>query len=160
MVIQLRIDDRLIHGEVITMWLRYTNAEVVMVVDDETATNQIMKNAMKLAQPAGVAMPIVTIRRAIELLNEKGDGQKRIFVVTNNSENARKIVEGTTCIHELNAGAMRSAPGKKQADLKVFIDDSDIENLKAIRDKGVKVYSQTKPDMKQLTLEELISKAK
>lgn len=46
MVIQLRIDDRLIHGEVITMWLRYTNAEVVMVVDDETATNQIMKKIL------------------------------------------------------------------------------------------------------------------
>lgn len=160
MVIQLRIDDRLIHGEVVTIWLNYTNADVAMVVDDETANNAMMKSAMKLAQPAGVSMPIVTIQRAIDLLNEKGDGPKKIFVITKNAQNARKIVEGTKCIQEVNAGALRSSPGKKQVDLKVFVDDKDIEDLKAIESLGVKVYSQTKPDMKVISLDEIISKAK
>ena len=160
MVIQLRIDDRLIHGEVVVMWLNYTNADVVLVADDETANNAMLKNAMKLAKPQGVAMPIMTIEKTIASLNEKGDGQKRIFVVTKNAQNARKIAESVPSVKEVNIGAMRSSVGKKQVALKVFMDDKDIEDLKYLENMGKKVYQQTKPDIQPVYLKDLVEKLK
>ena len=160
MVIQLRIDDRLIHGEVVVMWLNYTNADVVLVADDETANNALLKNAMKLAKPQGVAMPIMTIEKTIESLKEKGDGPKRIFVVTKNAQNARKIAENLPSVKEVNVGAMRSSAGKKQVALKVFMDDKDIEDLQYLEKIGKKVYQQTKPDIQPVYLKDLVEKLK
>ncbi len=159
MILQMRIDDRLIHGEVIAIWLTYTGADVVVVADDDTANDPMQRMAMKLAKPEGIKMPICTIEHAIELLNEKGNGSAKILIVTKNAQNARKLVEGCPLISKLNVGAMRASEGKKQVSLKVFVDDFDIKDLVEISKHGVEVYSQTKPDMNVLTLEELKQKA-
>ena len=160
MIIQLRIDDRLIHGEVVAMWLGYTNADVVCVADDATATNAMLKMAMSLAKPAGIDMPILTVDDAISYLNENADSKRRIFAVTQNVQNAVKIAQGVEALKDVNAGAMRASDGKKQVSLKVYVDEKDIEDLQKIASAGKTVVSQTKPDMKPLTLEEIIAKAK
>ena len=123
MIIQLRIDDRLIHGEVVAMWLGYTNADVVCVADDATATNAMLKMAMSLAKPAGIDMPILTVDDAISYLNENADSKRRIFAVTQNVQNAVKIAQGVEALKDVNAGAMRASerpehqnmyPGKQE----------------------------------------------
>ncbi len=160
MIIQLRIDDRLIHGEVVAIWLGYTNADVVCVADDATATNPMLKMAMSLAKPAGVDMPILTIDDAIVYLNENADSNKRIFAVTQNAQNALKIAQNVEALKDVNAGALRASDGKKQVSLKVFVDEQDIKDLQEINSLGKTVVSQTKPDMKAMSLEEIITKAK
>lgn len=160
MIKQLRIDDRLIHGEVVVLWLTHTGADTVVVADDMHANNPMLVMTLNLAKPKGVNMHVLTIDNAINYVNDAAHEKEKIFVVCANAQNARKLVEGSPSIEEVNIGAMRSAPGKKQVNLKVFVDDKDIEDLEAIEALNRTIYQQTKPDQKRLSLKDIVSQVK
>ena len=59
-IVLTRIDNRLLHGIVMTQWAGTTGAQRVMVIDDKTANSPILKQTMMLAKPAGMAASIIT----------------------------------------------------------------------------------------------------
>ncbi|MFV0479398.1 MAG: PTS sugar transporter subunit IIB [Anaerorhabdus sp.] len=158
MIKQLRIDDRLIHGEVVVLWLNHTSADTVVVADDEHATNPMLTMTLNLAKPKGVAMHVLTVDDAIKYLNDGTHDNEKIFVVCNNAQKALKLSQNCEMIQEVNVGAMRAAAGKKQVNLKVFLDDQDLKDLLEIENLGKVIYQQTKPDQKRVSLKEIAAK--
>ena len=65
-VVLARVDQRLIHGIVVTQWAAYTKAKRLMVVDDEVSQDETMKAGMKISKPAGTSMSIISSDTAIE----------------------------------------------------------------------------------------------
>ncbi|SJZ38294.1 PTS sugar transporter subunit IIB [Anaerorhabdus furcosa] len=158
MIKQLRIDDRLIHGEVVVLWLSHTGADTVIVADDQHATNPMLTMTLNLAKPKGVTMHVLTLEDTIKYVNDGSHDVEKIFIVCANAQNALKLVQGCEAIHEVNIGAMRSSNGKKQVTLKVFVDQKDVEDLKEIEKLDRTIYQQTKPDQKRVSLKEIASK--
>lgn len=80
-IIGVRIDGRLIHGQVANLWTTKLNISRIMVVDDEVATNTIEKSGLKLATPAGVKLSILPIEKAAtNILAGKYDSQRVLIV--------------------------------------------------------------------------------
>lgn len=71
-VVLTRVDDRLIHGQVMTSWLNYTSATKIMVVDDKSAEDPFLKTVLKNAVPKNVGLGVFTAKRAAERLLGKG----------------------------------------------------------------------------------------
>ena len=65
-----RVDDRLIHGQVVTNWVQYTNAKRIIIIDDATANDSFTSRIIAMAAPQGVKVDIFTISQAIEKLQE------------------------------------------------------------------------------------------
>ncbi len=68
-ILNCRVDDRLVHGCVATMWVPKLKVERVICIDDESANNQMLKNALRLATPNGVFLSVLTHEKAIENCN-------------------------------------------------------------------------------------------
>ena len=63
-IVLVRIDDRLIHGQVMTSWLNYTSANKIMIIDDEVANDAFMKSVLKTCVPANVKLATFTVEKA------------------------------------------------------------------------------------------------
>lgn len=91
MIILARVDDRLIHGLVAVAWTSHLAPETILVANDAVANDEMKKNIMKLAKPAGVKLFIKTRDAAAKALNNPINDGKRIFLVTETVEDAAYV---------------------------------------------------------------------
>ena len=145
-----RIDNRLIHGQVGVTWTMTLGANLILVADDEVAENELMQQLMAAtAKSSGASVRFFTIQKTIDVIHKAADRQK-IFIVCKTPKDVRKLIEGGVPIQEVNVGNMHFSQGKRQISKKVYVDDADMDDLKAIRDAGVEIYIQDVPgDIKE-----------
>ena len=83
MITQVRVDDRLIHGQVAVVWTKELNAPLLVVANDEAAKNEVMQMTLKMAVPNGMKLLIRSVDDAIDVFNDPRGKDKRIFVIVN-----------------------------------------------------------------------------
>jgi fructoselysine and glucoselysine-specific PTS system IIB component len=149
-----RIDDKLLHGQIVMAWTRYVGAEHIVVVNDEAATDQFKKMTLGLAKPAGVGLSVFTVEDAIKKL---GAGTKKIImVILGNTNDALNLINGVSEIKEINYGGIRQKENSKKFGDAVFLDEKDIENSKKILEKGVNINIQQLPTIPAVDIKTLL----
>ena len=144
-IVLTRIDNRLIHGQVGVTWVSSVGANLILVADDETAGNDLMQQLMATtAKQAVVAVRFWTVQKTIETIHKASEKQK-IFIVAKTPDTVLKLIEGGVPITEVNVGNMHFSEGKRQISKKVYVDDKDVADLKAIEAKGTDVYIMDVP---------------
>ena len=104
-IVLVRIDDRLIHGQVMTSWLNYTSANKIMIIDDEVANDAFMKSVLKTCVPANVKLATFTVGKAAARLKKGFAGDKCIILVKYPKTLYRLMSEGIVFDH-VNIGGM------------------------------------------------------
>lgn len=117
MIVQLRIDDRLIHGQVALVWSKELNTPGILVANDQAATNDTVKMTLKMACPPGIKLLVKTVEDAIRVANDPRGKDMRIFALTRNVRDALALVRGCpTNVREVNlanAGKFDAKPGEQ-----------------------------------------------
>lgn len=145
-IIGVRIDGRLIHGQVANLWTNKLNITRIMVVDDEVAENAIEKSGLKLATPAGVKLSILPIEKAAKnILAGKYDSQ-RLLVIARRPDRLLKLIEYGVPLEEINVGNMSQTSETRSITKSINVVDSDIEVFKKLNEKGVRLVSQMVPN--------------
>ena len=149
-ILLTRIDNRLIHGQVGVTWTMTLGANLILVADDEAAVNELMQQLMTTtAKSSGAGVRFFTVQKTIDVIHKAADRQK-IFIVCKTPKEVRQMIEGGVPIKEVNVGNMHFSQGKRQISKKVYVDDADLADLKAIQDAGVDLYIQDVPgDVKE-----------
>jgi len=148
----VRIDDRLIHGQVATVWTKDSGCNRIMAVSDEVAADDLRKQLVIQVSPPGIKAYVVTIEKAIEAYNNpKFDSFKTLFLFTNPTDVLR-MVEGGVDIKSVNVGGMCYKAGDKQITNALCMNDVDIEAFKKLNELGIeleirKLAKDTKIDM-------------
>ena len=145
MVKLVRIDDRLLHGQVAFAWTNSLGVDAIIVANDEVVNDQIIKMSLKMAVPPDVKLAIRTIDDAIKLIHNPKTENISIFVVVKNTKDALRLAEGSELIRKINVGGMRKADGKDMLTRAVYVDDSDIENLNKMTEIGCEVEIRQVP---------------
>lgn len=151
-IVLARIDDRLIHGQVATIWSKETRCERIIVCNDEVANDSIRKTLLTQVAPPGVKASVVDIEKAIRVCkNAKYEGVRALLLFTNPTDVLR-MVEGGIDIKSVNIGGMAFKEGKKQITSAISLNDKDIESFKKLNEKGIeleirKVVTDSKVDM-------------
>lgn len=151
----VRIDDRLIHGQVVTTWIKQFDIEQVIIVNDEIAADQVQATVMQLAAPPGIKVVLLTVDGFITAYNSNPI-KKSTMVLFTNPTDVNKCLEGRVNITSLNVGGIKFVMGKTQITKAVSLDETDREAFKKILAKGVKVQIQMVPSDSATLLEELI----
>jgi len=140
MIISLvRIDDRLIHGQVATDWVRYTHCDRIIVINDLIAMDEIRKKLLLAITPAGVKTSIITIGKAIEAYNNpKYKDLNAMFLLTC-PQDILSLIEGGVSIKSINIGGMSYKEGKKQITAAVSVSDDDISCFNELYKKGIEL---------------------
>ncbi|CUH96184.1 hypothetical protein P22_2273 [Propionispora sp. 2/2-37] len=150
-----RVDDRLIHGQVMTKWSKGGfNSNAIFVVDDEIAKDPFMKDiyAMSTAN-SGMTIKVFSIDGAVEYWEKANFENDRAILLFKTIAAVKQAIEKGLPIDNLNVGGI-----SKKKDAKFVIDSvallsSDVEILKELNGKGVKIFFQTVPDTKLVSFE-------
>ena len=144
-ILLTRIDNRLVHGQVGVTWTMTLGANLIIVADDLVAGDNLQQQLMGVtAKSSGAGIRFFTLQKTIDIINKAADRQK-IFIVVRTPAEARKLIEAGVPIKEVNVGNMHFNKGKKQLSKKVYVDDKDLEDLRAIKNLGVDIYIQDVP---------------
>ena len=145
----VRIDFRLIHGQVVCNWAGTVGANLIVVVDDDTANSDTEKSIMQLAASSlGFDSRFFTVQHTIDVIAKASDSQK-ILLVCKTPQVLRKLIEGGVEIKNVNIGNLHFSEGKKKISDKVYVDDKDLEDLNFIKSKVDEIYIQDTPDFKK-----------
>ena len=90
-ILLTRIDNRLIHGQVGMTWVNWLGANLVLVADDELATDEVQKSLMDMALPNGVESRYFTLQKTIDIIHKAADRQK-IFLVCRTTQTVLRLV--------------------------------------------------------------------
>ncbi len=121
----VRIDNRLIHGQVIETWLPYTRAKRLLVVNDEMAADDLQQQIASLAVPSRIAADFIHVSDLQAYIDaHDGDMQETLILVANCSD-ARRIMETGFSFATLNVGNLHYSPGKKQLCAHVAVSEED-----------------------------------
>ncbi|MBO1305261.1 PTS system mannose/fructose/N-acetylgalactosamine-transporter subunit IIB [Enterococcus sp. 669A] len=157
-IIAVRIDGRLIHGQVANLWTTKLNITRIMVVDDEVAKNDIEKSGLKLATPAGVKLSVLPIEKAANnILAGKYDSQ-RLLVIARKPDRLLKLVELGVPLEEINVGNMSQTDETRSITKSINVVDQDIEVFKQLNDKGIRLVAQMVPSDKAEDFMSLLNK--
>lgn len=157
-IIGVRIDGRLIHGQVANLWTTKLNITRIMVVDDEVATNAIEKSGLKLATPAGVKLSVLPVEKAAaNILAGKYDSQ-RVLVVAKKPDRLLKLVELGVPLTEINVGNMSQTDETRSITKSINVVEEDVSVFKQLASKGVHLIAQMVPSDKAEDFMSLLTK--
>lgn len=162
MITQIRVDDRLIHGQVAVVWTKELNAPLLVVANDEAAKNEVMQMTLKMAVPNGMKLLIRSVDDAINIFNDPRGADKRIFVIVNSVSDANKIaqnVENIETVNVANAGRFdKSDPStKKMIFPSVQLNPNELAAAKELTKLDrVNSYNQVLPSNPQLSLKDAL----
>jgi PTS system mannose-specific IIB component len=151
-IVLARIDDRLIHGQVVTVWTKEVKCERIIVCNDEVAADAIRKALLTQVAPPGMKASVVDIEKAIRVYNNPKYAETRTLLLFTNPTDVLRMVEGGVDIKSVNIGGMSFKEGKKQITKAVSVNEKDIEAFKKLHENGIeleirKVAADSKIDL-------------
>ena len=143
----IRVDNRLVHGQVLEAWLPALDAQGILVADDEAAGNVLARSAMSLAIPPKVSFQVLRVAAAAELLKPGGKGPQgtRTLVLLRDVRDAVKLHELGVELPRLNLGNVHFAAGRRQVSPSVFLDDAEVKALEKLAASGTQVEIRAVP---------------
>ena len=155
-----RIDDRLIHGQIITKWIKDANAKMIMVVDDKAAGDKTQQMILKFAVPAGIKLEILSKEAAVKRVAEDTTNTNVLMLVRNPKE-ANALVEMGLKVDRIiigNISNSKSEVGRTKLLAYIYVEPADVEAIKSLNDKGILLEVKAVPEEKAKNPMELIAK--
>lgn len=144
-ILLTRIDNRLVHGQVGVTWTSTIGANLLIVVDDEVAKDDIQQKLMGItAETYGFGIRFFSIEKTVNVISKAAPHQK-IFLICRTPQTVRKLIEGGVELKDVNVGNMHFSEGKKQISSKVYVDNQDLTDLQFIKHRGVNIFIQDVP---------------
>lgn len=153
-----RIDSRLIHGQVMTKWVNQCQANKIVVVSDELAADEFMREIYLLAAPAGVKVECHSQADAVRLWKEEAFGNGRVLLLLPNLSSMRQVYQDGIQVKEIQIGGLGGAPNRKVVFQNITLDQKDVEILKELQEAGVKIIFQTIPEDLPQSLDSMLHK--
>ena len=151
----VRIDDRLIHGQVMTQWVKSRYFNTILIVDDATANDEFLSMVATMAVPKEFKGLVHTVENATKYLLEDGKDEV-VLVLTRTVNTIEKLVENGVSIPELNVGGIGMKPGRTTIYRNIAISEEEKEIFKKLISNGMKITVQIVPTDTITDIEKLI----
>lgn len=155
-IANIRIDERLIHGQVAAVWSKALNVNRIMVVDEDAVKSPTQKSVLKMACPAGCKLSILSVASAANNLRIRKYEGDRIFMIVRSPATLRALYDAGYPFEAVNVGNMAKKADSKQISPSVSVTPKDIEDFRYLADKGVQLGIQRVPAEASASLMELL----
>ena len=152
-VVMARIDNRLLHGIIVTQWAPVSGATRVMVIDDKVAGDEVLKSTMRMARPAGMAVSIISEQTALKNFAAGKYDREKVFVIAKEPETMLRLVESGVELPSLVVGGSLV---KEDGIQLTYASAENVQSYKALIARGVKVTAQFVPADKPVSVADLI----
>ena len=144
-----RVDERLIHGQVMTAWVKKCWIKNIILVDDELASDDFMKEVLALSAPSGVKVEVRSVEDTLQTINSS-DSDESTLLLFKEVKFAYELYKVGYDLKELNIGNIGSSPIRKAITNQVYMSEDEKAMCRELNEKGVYVYIQKLPQDSQV----------
>ena len=126
-IVLTRIDDRLIHGQVVVGWAQSLHANHIIVINDDMVKNDMQKFLFRMATPTDMNLSILSVEEASDKIKKRAFDDDRAILLVKSPEDIYRMATSGARIAEVNIGGMHFAEEKIQLFDAIFVDKGDIE---------------------------------
>jgi mannose/fructose/N-acetylgalactosamine-specific phosphotransferase system component IIB len=155
-IVLFRIDDRLIHGQVVIGWGRPLGINLIILVDDQVATSFWEQDLYRMAVAPEIEVRFVSIAEAATKMSEWQTNGKRGLVLTGDLDTMAALhAASPEVVHRINLGGIHHRPGRRERLPFVYLTDQELRNLHALEDSGAVITAQDLPTTTPVALSSL-----
>lgn len=143
-IVLARIDNRLIHGQVLESWVPYLHADCLVVANDGVAAKPLQKKLMAAAVPTDLAVFIGSLAEVSAYVATL-PRERRILLLFADTTDALRATEAGIRFSELNLGNLHGGEGKLRLSCTIAVDDQDLENCRKLEECGVRISARCIP---------------
>ena len=159
-IVHVRIDDRLIHGQVGMAWIKRVKADTVFVVNDEVANNPMIAAMVPMGAPSGITVKTLTVVNAANELKKSEWNDKNIMIICKFPEDALGLTEHDIKLPQVNLGNMSGQKDAHKIGRGIWVLPSQISTYEKLNEKGIPLTAKMLPDDKSYDLMNEIGKMK
>jgi len=149
-VVLARVDDRLLHGQVVEGWTPHVRADMIVVVNDTVCLEKDRCRLMELIVPDHIELKVIPLQRLGDLLSSAG--KARILLLFAGLDDVLSVLEDGVGLERINVGNLHNLKGGTEITPSVFLNNKDLEAIKRLLQNGVAVEAQEVPDGISLNL--------
>lgn len=153
-----RVDHRLIHGQVITKWMKLIQANKIVIIDDSLGKDPFMADIYRMAAPAGVEVEILDTLQSVEKFNNGTFKNDKVFLLFRNIQMVKNAVENGLQLSSLQLGGIPYEKGKTKVVSAVSLLPQEVDFLESLNNSGVEVVAQIVPEESSVSFAEIKSK--
>lgn len=145
-IVLARIDDRLVHGQVVIGWGRPLGADLILLVDGEVAASAWEQDIYRMAVPDGMEIVFVSLDEAAQRLPAWAASQSRVLVLTGDVATMAALRDQLPeLVREVNIGGLHYRPGREERLRYVYLAPTDAALLRAMAEGGALITAQDLP---------------
>jgi len=152
-----RIDDRLIHGQVVVGWGQPLNIRLIVLVDDDVACCDWEQDLYRMGVPPEMELRFADVATAVREHASYARDPRPSIILTPNVATMRALVAGVGTIDKVNIGGLHHRPGRQQKLRYVFLSPDEERELREVIAGGVKVTAQDVPGARAVPMEEVLA---
>jgi len=162
MITLLRLDERLIHGQIAIKWARHLSVDHIVVINDEAANNDIIKKSLMMAVPPNIKVAIKGMEDGIMLLNDPRAGSMHMLVLVGTPQEVLQLLNRVKGINKVNIGNYGRVAPKDGTEFRktyrnnLYLYEKEVVVLKDILNTGVECIYQTTPEENAEQLKNII----
>ena len=144
-VVHVRMDNRLIHGQILVSWNAEMKIDHIIVTNDKVASDPIQVTLLKAVAPIGAEVSVLSIEDCVEYCNSPKAENENIFIIAKFPEDGVALVDGGLDMPVLNLGNQAYVRGSKKLSNTVFLTEESVKALKSAHEKGIHITCRMMP---------------
>ncbi|MDU0982289.1 MAG: PTS mannose/fructose/sorbose transporter subunit IIAB [Enterococcus faecalis] len=145
-IVNTRIDERLIHGQVAGIWSTSLSTQRIIVANDEAATDPLQKSSLRMAAPSSMRLSVLGVESAAKNIQSGKYGKQRLFLLFKNPKDVLRFIEAQGPIKTVNVGNMSYKEGAREVTKSIQVLPEEEQIFETIASKGVTVTAQLVPN--------------
>lgn len=156
-----RLDDRMIHGQIVTKWSRVVPIDRIIVANDKAGTNPIIAKSLLMAAPGNIKVAVKTVDKAIEMLKNPKAALHDIMLIVASPQDLLTVVENVSDIEKVNIGnwgLLESTDGIPRVKVSTYVAFSkeEKEMMRKVTERVNDCVIQVTPDVNSVKLNSIL----
>ena len=145
MIKKLRVDYRLVHGQVAISGSRALGVDCILVANDEVAKDEMRQSMLRISKPQGIKLVIKSMEDSIKAIKSGVTDKYKLFIVVNNVKDVERLTDAVPEINDVNLGVLPAVEGSRALSKAINVTADDTETLKHLLSKGIRMEIQQVP---------------
>lgn len=156
MIKLVRVDHRLLHGQVAFSWTNGVGADCILVASDMVATSDVWKTTLRLGKPTGVKLVMKNMQDSIEAINSGITDKYKMIIVVQTIKEAKQLIDGCSEVQSINLGNTKETGETNQISRQVFVTKEEEAILRELIDRGIEIEIRPLVDDKKIYVKDVL----
>lgn len=157
-ILVTRIDDRLIHGQIVTSWIKAYPINHILIVAEDLAKNQLMQRIYKSVAPSGVTVTILDNKASADLLKQEPNKDENYLILVKTPDVLEFLFDQGIPISKIVLGGMGAKPGRDTLIRNVSVNETELDCFRRLIDHGIQIVYQLVPVEKEIDIKNAIER--